>query len=74
MASSMGTAMGSMGMLTSMTIVIILTFFIENLPISVHTAHDFMVSMHTMFIIFGLLNRLRTGCSLRRIAPGQAKC
>jgi EmrB/QacA subfamily drug resistance transporter len=71
MASSMLATMRSMGMLTSMTIVtFLLSWFMGNQPVSIHTAHAFMNSMRTTFIIFSILSLLGTGCSLGRIAPG----
>ncbi|MFH0728404.1 MAG: MFS transporter [Pseudomonadota bacterium] len=73
MASSMLATMRSMGMLTSMTIVtFLLSWFMGNQPVSIHTGHDFMNSMRTTFIIFSVLSLMGIVCSLGRIAPGRA--
>jgi MFS family permease len=74
MASSMAATMRSMGMLVSMTIVtFVLSHFMGKQPVTVQTSGDFMTSMGTTFIIFGILSAVGIGCSLRRIAPGPAQ-
>jgi EmrB/QacA subfamily drug resistance transporter len=67
MASSMAATMRSMGMLTSMTIVtLVLSHFMGNQTVSVHTSRSFLVSMRTTFIIFSVLSLMGAGCSMKR--------
>ena len=74
MASSMAATMRSMGMLTSMSIVtLILSYFMGNQLVSLHTSLGFMKSMRTTFIVFSMLSLSGVGCSLRRIPSGQEK-
>lgn len=71
MASSMVGTMRSMGMLTSMTLVtLILSYFMGDHPVSIHTGQDFMNSMRTTFIVLSVLSLMGIGCSLFRIKPG----
>jgi hypothetical protein len=74
MASSMAGTMRSMGMLTSMTLVtLILSYFMGDHPVSIHTGKEFMHSMRTTFIVLSVLSLMGIGCSLSRIRHGTPK-
>ena len=68
-ASSLVATMRSIGMLTAMTIItLLLGLFMGDAEVSAATVPEFLQTMHTGFVIFGLLSIVGIGFSMVRVS------